>query len=159
MKSRRTRKRNSRRKIRMSRKHQGGDETLTNKPETEPIIDPIIPTTAESTITESITDLPVTNSPVQNELTIIKNAMYAESEKMIKETSLDDVIAKLEELVNINLKDNSANKIKTIAGKTGEDAKNFTEDIINIQKELLAELKKRQINRNSSKNKKNNTTI
>lgn len=115
MKSRQTRKRNTRRKLRMSRKHHGGN---LSTPETA---------TAHSTL--------------QNELAVIEQGMRAESEKMIKEIGLEQTIRQLEELIKINKKDNSANKIETIVGKNGEDAKNFTEDLITLQKKLLAELK------------------
>jgi capsular polysaccharide biosynthesis protein len=115
MKSKQTRKRNSRRKPRMSRKHHGGD----------------LSTPSNST----------TNTLSQNELAAIEQGMRAESEKMIQEIGLEQTIQQLEELIKINKKDNSANKIINIPGQTKEAAKNFTEDLITLQKKLLAELK------------------
>ena len=153
MKSRRTRKRNSRRKIRMSRKHQGGE------PMTEPIRNVSIdaePVITAPVIAEPIAE-PIANAPVQNEFSVIENAMRAESEKMIQKNGLEAVIANLENLIKINIKDNSQNKIINIPGQTHEAIKNFTEDLINIQKKLLVELKKRKqntsVNTNKNKNK------
>lgn len=150
MKSRRTRKRNSRRKIRMSRKHQGGEPT------TEPMTN--VPIAAEAITPEPITSEPITNAPVQNEMAAIENAMRAETEKMIQENGLDAVIVNLENLIKINLKDNSQNKIINIPGQTNEAAKNFTEDLIKIQEKILEELKERKqnTNGNTNKNKKTN---
>lgn len=150
MKSRRTRKRNSRRKIRMSRKHQGGEPTTEPMTNVSIAAKPITaePVTAEPITAEPVTNTPVQNAPVQNELSVIENAMRAESEKMIQENGLEAVIVNLENLIKINLKDNSQNKIINIPGQTHEAVKNFTEDLINIQKKILVELKERKQNKN-----------
>ena len=115
MKSRQTRKRNSQRKIRMSRKHQGGDMPLQNEP--------------------------VQNESVQNTLAIIEQGMHDEGEKMIVTIGLNNTIKQLQELVKNNKNDNSTNKINIDAGKPGENAIISIDPkmIITIQEKLIEE--------------------
>jgi hypothetical protein len=149
MKSRRTRKRNSRRKVRMSRKHQGGLEadvsTADSTPESTTTVATTEPTT-EPTTTEPIPGL--TPKLIED----IESALRKEGEELKDEIGLEQYIEKLKVLIETNKKDVSKNVLMNISNnteptqieenQTKKVARELTNIIIEVQEKLLAKYEK-----------------